>query len=191
MLAPSSRDAKRQNEPLGVSRLRWDAATPRLYAYLNPYPYYEYPKLVCEFSWTPQSKAWQSYPIKEAPWLVVSQGDEAMLVWAKGEMSVFEFVKTGQKVTAAVPVPSTIGEPAWDQTRIWVPTCSGLYEVDRATGNVHWVAYQEGNPFFALLKADGRPLRRHCPRTLLLRHGDDRSGTGVCGRERQAEGLAQ
>ena len=80
VLAPSSRDAKRQDEPLLVSRLRWDAATPRLYAYFNPYPYYEYPKLTGEFSWTPQSKAWQSYPIKEAPWLVVSQGDEALLV---------------------------------------------------------------------------------------------------------------
>jgi hypothetical protein len=156
VLAPSRRDAKGDTEPLGVSRLRWDAATPRLYAYFNPYPVYEYPKLRGKFSWTPQSKTWEKYRMKDAPWLVASQGDEALLVRTPGEKSVFEFLRTGRKVTAAIPVPSMIGEPAWDQTRIWVPTASGLYEIDRATGNVRWVAHQDGNPFFSLLKADGR-----------------------------------
>jgi ligand-binding sensor domain-containing protein len=52
--------------------------------------------------------------------------------------------------------PSMIGEPAWDSSRIWVPTASGLYEIDRTTGGVRWVAYEDGNPFFSLLKADGR-----------------------------------
>ena len=51
-----------------------------------------------------------------------------------------------------MPVPSLMGEPAWDEQRIWVPSASGLYEVDRATGHVNWLAYQEGNPFFSVLK---------------------------------------
>jgi len=156
VLAPSSRDAKRQEEPLGVSRLRWDAATPRLYAYFNPYPFEEYPKVSRQFSWTPQKRAWQSYSKNDAPWLTTSQGDEAILVRPKGTQSVFEFPKTGQQVIATVSLPSTMGEPAWDANRIWVPTASGLYEVDRATGDVRWVAHQDGNPFFSLLKAHGR-----------------------------------
>ena len=55
-----------------------------------------------------------------------------------------------------MPVPQLMGEPAWDDKRIWVPTSSGLYEVDRATGNVTWLAYQDGNPFLSVLKADDR-----------------------------------
>ena len=156
VLAPSSRDVNRREEPLHVSRLRWDAVTPRLYAYFNPYPFFEYPKVTREFSWTPEKKGWQSYSKKDAPWLTTSQGDEAILVRTKGEESVFEFLETGQRVVASVPLPSTMGEPAWDANRIWVPTASGLYEVNRGTGELDWVAYQEGNPFFSLLRAHNR-----------------------------------
>jgi len=86
----------------------------------------------------------------------MSQGDEALIVRVAGDQSEFRFVKSGQKVTAAVPVPQLMGEPAWDDSRIWVPTSSGLYEVNRATGGVTWLAYQAGNPFFSLLRAHGR-----------------------------------
>ena len=65
-------------------------------------------------------------------------------------------MKADQTVKAVVPVPTHIGEPAWDLERIWVPTASGLYEVDRATGQVKWLAYEANNRFFSLLKADGR-----------------------------------
>ena len=156
VLAPSSRDVNRKDEPLLVSRLRWDSVTPRLYAYFNPYPFFEYPKVSQEFSWTPEKRGWESYGRKEAPWLTASQGDDSVLVRVEGEKSVFEFLKTGQQVAALVPLPSTMGEPAWDETRIWVPTASGLYEVDRATGKVDWVAYEAGTPFYSLLKAHGQ-----------------------------------
>jgi hypothetical protein len=49
-----------------------------------------------------------------------------------------------------------MGEPAWDSRRIWVPTPSGLYEVDRTTGRVRWLAYQDGVSFFSLLKHGNR-----------------------------------
>lgn len=156
VLAPSSRDVKRQDEPRRVFRLRWDAVTPRLYAYSNPYPFYEYPDVYCKFSWTPEKKGWESYGRKGGPWLTASQGDDSVLVRVEEGNSVFAFLKTGQQVAALVPVPSTMGEPAWDETRIWVPTASGLYEVDRATGKVDWVAYEAGTPFYSLLKAHGR-----------------------------------
>lgn len=157
VLAPSRREAKQDAEPLvNVFRVRWDALTSRLFACCYQYWYGPFPMLTNEYSWTPQSKSWQSYPIKEAPRLVVSQGDEAMLVRASGGKSEFEFVGTGQKVTSAVPVAALMGEPAWDQDRIWVPTPSGLHAVERASGNVRWVAYQNGNPFSSLLKAHGR-----------------------------------
>ncbi len=157
VLAPSGREAQQAAEPLvNTFRLRWDAATPRLYACCYQYWHTLFPMLTNEYSWTPQDKKWQPYPINEAPRLVVSQGDETIVVRAAGEKSVFQFVKTGQQVTAAVPLPPTMGEPAWDDARIWAPTASGLYEVDRATGNVRWLAYQEGNPFFSVLRAEGR-----------------------------------
>ena len=47
-----------------------------------------------------------------------------------------------------------MGQPAFDEHRIWVPTSSGLYEVDRATGHVTWLAYDDGNWFLSVLKAD-------------------------------------
>ena len=158
VLAPSGHDAKRENEPLSnVSRMRWDAATPRVYAYCYQYQAVcDYPLLTNEYSWTPRARTWHAYPIREAPRLTVSQGDDAVVVRPSGEKSEFEFVKTGQKVTAAVPAAEMMGEPAWDENRIWAPTSSGLYEIDRASSNVQWLAYQEGNPFYSVLKVDGR-----------------------------------
>ena len=49
-----------------------------------------------------------------------------------------------------------MGPPVWDQSRIWVPTSSGLYAVERDTGHVTWLAYQDGNWFLSVLKADGQ-----------------------------------
>ena len=152
VLAPSNREVKRGAEPRGGNqRIRWDAATPRLYACSYPHWYFTLPELSSEFGWSPKDKVWELYPIKDAPMLVASQGDEALIVRLSGNRSQFHFVKAGQDVTADVPAPKLMGEPAWDDNRIWVPTASGLYEVDRATGRVTWVTYQEGNPFLSLL----------------------------------------
>jgi ligand-binding sensor domain-containing protein len=49
-----------------------------------------------------------------------------------------------------------MGEPAWDERRIWVPTYTGLYEVDRRTGHVYWLAHHQDNPFFSVLRHGGR-----------------------------------
>ncbi len=154
ILAPSGREATRETEPVtaGIGRIRWDAATGRLYVFGYTRCSNNPPKLVNEYGWSPQDKLWQRYPINEAPRFVVSDGNEALLVRVVGDQTEFQFVKAGQKLTAAVPVPSLLGEPAWDERRIWVPTASGLYEVDRATSHVRWLAYQDGNAFLSLLK---------------------------------------
>ena len=60
------------------------------------------------------------------------------------------------KLTATVPLPLMMGEPAWDERRIWAPTASGLYEIDRRTGKVRWVAYQDDTLFYCVLKQGGR-----------------------------------
>ena len=157
VLAPSNLEAKQEAEPLvNVMRLRWDAATPRLYASCYQYWYFEFPMLTHEYHWSLHDKNWQPYPIHEAPWLVVTQADETLVVRVFGDQSEFHFLKTGQKVTAPVPIPLLMGEPAWDQFHIWAPTASGLYEVDRLTGHISWLAYQDGNSFFSLLKHGSR-----------------------------------
>jgi hypothetical protein len=146
VLAPSSRDASPQSEPQGVCRLRWDAATPRLCAFSYTYWFFSAPDLSSEYSWTPKDRKWQLHPIKDAPLLVVSDGDETLSVKVSGDRSQFHFVKADQDVTADVPLPLMMGEPAWDEHRIWIPTASGLYEVDRATGHVTWLAYRIDAP---------------------------------------------
>lgn len=156
VLAPSNHETKLGEEPRGGQRIRWDAATPRLYACFYPLWYFTFPELSSEYGWSPQDKVWKSYPIKEAPLVVASQDDEALIVRLSGDQTLFHFVKSGQDVTTAVPVSRSLGEPAWDENRLWAPTSSGLYEVDRATGRVAWLAYEEGNPFLSVLKHGNR-----------------------------------
>jgi len=154
VLAPSSHEATWDTEPVvAVGRLWWDAATPRLYACTCFRYDDEVPFLTRQYGWLSPDKPWQRYPIETAPRFVLSHRDETLLVRVLGKQTEFQFLKAGQKVTAAVPVPSMMGEPAWDDHRIWVPTSSGLYEVDRATSQVTWLAYEDGNWFLSLLKA--------------------------------------
>lgn len=157
ILAPSSRDASREQEPIDrMQRLLWDAVTPRLYACgyenLNPRPLL----LTDVYGWSPQDRTWQRHAVEEAPRFVVSDGGETLVVRVVGERSEFHFVKANQTVSALVPLPRLMGEPAWDGHRIWVPTASGLYEIDRATAEVRWLAYQDGSQFLSLLKTGGR-----------------------------------
>jgi curli biogenesis system outer membrane secretion channel CsgG len=154
ILAPSRREATYEREPLSANRprVRWDAFTPRVYVG----SYFSYsnnpPILHREYGWSPQDNVWHPYPIDRAPRLVVSYGNETLLVRTIGEQTEFQFLRAGQKLTATVPAPSLVGEPVWDEHRIWVPTSSGLYEVDRTTAGVRWVAYEDGNPFLSLLR---------------------------------------
>jgi hypothetical protein len=153
VLAPSGHEATWDTEPVVARRVWWDTVTPRLYACA----YFSYDNelrlLTRQYGWLSPDKPWQRYPIETAPRFVLSNRDETLLVRVFGKQTEFQFLKAGQKVTAAVPVPSMMGEPAWDERRIWVPTSSGLYEVDRATGHVTWLAYEDGNWFLSLLKA--------------------------------------
>jgi hypothetical protein len=153
VLAPSRREASSSREPVSsLERLQWDTVTPRLYA-CGYFGWSNNPrKLVRVYGWSPQDKGWQPYQIDSAPRLVVSYGNETLLVRTVGDQTEFQFVKGGQKLMAALPAPSLIGDPAWDEHRIWVPTSSGLYEVDRATAQVRWLAYEDGNRFLSLLR---------------------------------------
>jgi hypothetical protein len=157
VLAPSSRDAKPVTEPVDdVYRVWWDTVSPRLYASRHDSTYWTFRPLRCQYGLMPDGKAWQRYDGEETPRFVVSDGDEALFVRVRGKQIEFGFPRTGQKVTAEVPLPSLMGDPAWDEHRIWVPTVAGLYEIDRATSRITWLAYQNDTPFFSVLKQDGR-----------------------------------
>ncbi len=156
VMAPSSREAKLEAEPVyGVYRVWWDAANCRLHAshYLR---FASVADVTHQFGWMQKGKAWRRYSGKDAPRLIVSDADEALLVQIVGKQTEFRFLKSGQKVTAKVPLPWLMGEPAWDEHRIWVPTFTGLYEIERDTGRVTWLAHQDGNPFLSVLKQGGR-----------------------------------
>jgi hypothetical protein len=131
----------------GIDRLRWDTATPGLYACHYVYSWFAAPELSCEFAWSPGEKSWQLLqPNGTAPRLVVSQDDDTLIVRISENHPQFHFVKANQDVAADVPLPWMMGEPAWDEHRIWAPTASGLYEVDRASGRVTWLAYRIDKP---------------------------------------------
>ncbi len=154
VLAPSSHEATGDTEPVQhITRIEWDAVSPCLYA-RNCFIWdNELPLLYRLYAWSTRDNAWRRRPTKDAPRFVLSSLDETLVVRITGDQTEFHFAKAGQTVKARVPVPAMIGEPAWDQQRIWVPTSSGLYEVDRATGRLTWLAYEDGNWFLSLLKA--------------------------------------
>ena len=157
VLASSTREAQPQSEPVAdVLRVWWDAATPRLYASSHDRSHWYYPPLLCQYAWTPDGKTWERLTGEEAPRSVVSQGDEALVVRVRGKQVEFRFPRTGQTVEAEVPLPSLMGDPAWDEHRIWVPSAAGLYEIDRGTARITWLAYQNDTLFFSALKHAGR-----------------------------------
>jgi hypothetical protein len=155
VLAPSGHDATWDTEPIvAIRSIWWDAVTPRLYAsayfiYDNETPWLRY-----QYTWTPQEKSWRRCGGDQAARFVVANPDETLVVHAAGSRTEFRFVKAGKTTTAEVPLPSFMGNPAFDAHRVWVPTASGLYEVDRATGRVTWLAYDDGNWFISVLKSD-------------------------------------
>ena len=153
VLAPSSHEATWDTEPVFTTRVGWDAADTRLYACGYFRWDNELPLLTRLYAWSPGDNVWRRPPTKDAPRFVLSDLDDTLVVRVTGDQTEFHFAKSGQTVRARVPVPMMIGEPAWDRQRIWVPTSSGLYEIDRATGRMTWLAYEDGNWFLSLLKA--------------------------------------
>ena len=158
ILVPSGREVKDGTEPRVISQVRWDAVGSHLYARFSHYPTNRFPWITYEYIWTPENNTWQRLFAhglerpKGTPQLIVSQGDETVIVIDVGESAEFQFQKTGQKVTADVPIRLLMGEPAWDEHRLWAATPSGLYEIDRNTGRVDWLAYEKNNLFMSVLK---------------------------------------
>jgi ligand-binding sensor domain-containing protein len=147
------------DEPIyDVYRVWWDTANSRLYAnyYLR---YASAADITHQYGWMQNGKAWQWYVNEEAPRLIISADNETLLVQIRGKQTEFHFLKAGkpdETVTAELPLPWLMGEPAWDEHRIWVPANTGLYEIDRDTGRVTWLAHQDNTPFLSLLKHEGR-----------------------------------
>jgi hypothetical protein len=136
VLAPTSRDATPKTEPLEwTDRLWWDAANACLYATSYFHRAGGSPKLTRQYRWSAEDATWRRLPIEEAVQAVVSEGDETLLVRTRGEQTEFHFVKSGQTLTAAVPVPSMMGEPAWDDRR------NGKRE-DRSSGRANPAAFR-------------------------------------------------
>jgi ligand-binding sensor domain-containing protein len=134
----------------------WDVTNTRLYASTYE-PVATANRVSRHYGWMQNGRAWKAYPSGDgSPRLIVSDADETLRVQIVGKQTEFRFLKTGQQVTADVPLPWQMGEPAWDERRIWVPTYTGLYEVDRRTGHVSWLAHQQDNPFFSVLRHGGR-----------------------------------
>jgi len=158
VLAPSNDEATTATEPVGdwVSFLMWDATSRRLYAQTHFHRSTGSPTLTGVYCWSAKDSTWRRLPRDEAPHFVVSEGDETLLARPVGDLTEFRFAKSGEKLTARVPVPTLLGRPAWDARRIWAPTASGLYEIDRATGRITWLAYEDGNCFRSAMKANGR-----------------------------------
>jgi hypothetical protein len=158
MLAPTSRETKEKTEPVvDVGRVWWDDVAGRPFASCHdPNKYWNYPQFLCQYGLTSDGKTWRRYQGPEAPRFIVSDGGETLIVRVRGKAVEFDFSKSGQKVVAEVPLPSLMGDPAWDEHRIWVPTAAGLYEIDRATSHITWLAYQNDNPYFSTIKQGGR-----------------------------------
>ena len=157
VIAPSTREATAATEPTdGISCISWDAAEQRLFVHDYFHRQYGSPILTSVYGWSAKDATWRRLPPGEAPHFVVSNGDETLLTRVVGDQTEFRFIKSGQKLMAGVPVPTLLGRPAWDEHHIWAPTASGLYEIDRATGKMIWLAYADGNFFRAVLKTADR-----------------------------------
>jgi hypothetical protein len=156
LLAPSGRAATLADEPvLRVYRVWWDSVNARLLAngYFLPAAVWR----PSDLAWLQTADGWQRAPRQE-PFLrcIVSQGDEALQVSYAGKEAVFQFLKARQTVRWPYPLPQMIGEPAWDDARIWVPAFTGLYEVERASGKSRWLAHQDGVQCLAALRHGGK-----------------------------------
>ena len=53
------------------------------------------------------------------------------------------------------PLLPFVRDAAWDETRLWLPTVAGLYEVDRASGTMRCIAHKDNTPIYTILKDGG------------------------------------
>ncbi len=53
------------------------------------------------------------------------------------------------------PLLLTTRDAAWDAKRLWLPTVAGLYELDRATGEMRCLAHKDDTPVYTVLKDGG------------------------------------
>ncbi|MBM4040432.1 MAG: hypothetical protein FJ290_18140 [Planctomycetes bacterium] len=158
ILAPSGLNDKPGAEPVYATyRLWWDAAGSRLYA--NEYLLSGAPRPWRREGWTWAGEGWEaaSPPADaSAPRYVLSEGGEALRVSHVEGKTLFEFLKAGERLAVELPVPECVGEAALDAKRIWVPGFLGLYQVERGTGKVTWLAHQEQTQCLAVLKHAGK-----------------------------------
>lgn len=157
VLAPSSRQANLRDEPVyDVYRLWWDGANSRLYANY----YLRYAGAISDPAetrgWMQRKGGWDALDgSSAAARLIGSDKAESLQVTCNGGEAVFTFLKSGKSITCPLPLPWLIGEPAWDDKRIWVPGFMGLYEIDRASGDIRLVAHQTQNPCLDIVRLDG------------------------------------
>jgi hypothetical protein len=158
ILAPSGLNDKPGAEPVYATyRVWWDAASSRLYA--NEYLLSGGPRPWRREGWMQAGEGWEALSPPagaSAPRYILSEGGEVLRVSHLEGKVLFEFLKAGEKLAVDLPVPECVGEAAWDATRIWVPSFMGLYQVERKTGRVNWLAYQEETQCLAVLKHAGK-----------------------------------
>jgi ligand-binding sensor domain-containing protein len=150
VLAPTAANLAFNAEPtIDVTRVWWDASGKRAFA---------------NEAWRPAStKAWLQMPAgwenlgQDAPLYYLNDNGETLCCSMKDRQACFEFSKDGNvigEVKCNLPGPTLIGEAAWDAKRLWVPTCAGLYEVDRQSGSVKWLAHQDEEFVYTVLRCE-------------------------------------
>jgi len=155
VLAPTSREATLQSEPVyDAYRLWWDAINRQLYVNsFVPMVRGSYAK----HCWVFKQNKWERLAQKsEIPICIVSNDTETLRVQTDGKKLALEFIATSNEICWPFLLPGFVGEPAWDAARIWIPTYIGLYEVNRNTGKVKWLAHQDGTQCLAALRYMGR-----------------------------------
>ncbi len=149
LLAPTRREADYRSEPVkSFTRLWWDPANKRLY--VN-----DFGDSISN-AWWQTEKGWVRLKDNEPKprFIVCRDGEALQLTISKSPagQSVFEFLGTGEKITCDLPLPDEIGEPAWDEHRIWVPGYTGLYEIERQSGKMRWLAFDKDNPCLSVIR---------------------------------------
>jgi ligand-binding sensor domain-containing protein len=127
--------------------------------YANSYYLSASPRSWDREGWMQAGEGWEAISppaAGSAPRYILSEGGEALQVSHLEGKTLFEFLKAGEKLAVDLPVPECVGEAAWDATRLWVPGFLGLYQVERATGKVTWLAHQEQTQCTAVLKHAGK-----------------------------------
>jgi len=164
LLAPTQRGADVRKEPVGGARnLWWEPETSTLWVG----NFYE--RRTCQFNWGSRLFAYRESrwslagPFVEPHCLAVCEGRS---LWISARIPSAK--KEARAVTMKLhpdetvlqsdhPLLAFVRDAAWDETRLWLPTVAGLYEVDRATGQMRCIAHKDGTPVYSILK-DGQCL---------------------------------